>query len=219
MKRKVGDKVIIKSLDWWKAQPKNEYGNIMNDKGFYGFTKDMSKFCGKEAVIEKVLVNQFYHISINNGRLLSWNWEDWMLEDSDEKFDYYEFTKENLEKLVWNGKGQVIDQNSRIIYLNFPTDPQMISIRTNFLFETKFPLEIRVPKKKDIPVYQFKPFDKVLVRNEFGEKWQCNLFDCLFNNEDGYNYSCIADSWKQCIPYEGNENLVGRTENPPYYGN
>jgi hypothetical protein len=34
MKRKVGDKVIIKSLDWWKAQPKNEYGNIMNDMGF-----------------------------------------------------------------------------------------------------------------------------------------------------------------------------------------
>ena len=218
MKRKVGDKVIIKSLDWWKAQLKNEYGDVVKDEGFYSFTEDMSKFCGKEAVIEKVLIEQFYHISIN-GRLLSWNWEDWMLEDSDEKFDYYEFTKENLKKLVWDGEGKVVDQDGQIIYLNFPAEQQEISIRTTFLFETKFPLEIRVPMKKDIPAHQFKPFEKVLVRDRDNDNWQCNFFDCLYNNEDGYNYSCVADSWKQCIPYEGNENLVGRTENPPYYGN
>lgn len=222
MKRKVGDKVIIKSIDWWDEQLKimnaDTYG-VRDEKGFYFFVKEMTEYCSKKAFIEDVR-ERFYRISID-GRMIEYYWEDWMFEDSDEKFDYFEFTKENLRELVWNGKGKVVDQDGQIIYLNFPADPQMISMRTNFLFETKFPLEIRVPKekKKDISVCQFKPFEKVLVRNEFGEKWQCNLFDCLFNNEDGYNYSCIADSWKQCIPYEGNENLVGRTENPPSYGN
>lgn len=224
MKRKVGDRVTIKSLDWWEAQPKDENGDITKDS-FHSFTEDMSKFCGKEAVIEKVLVDRFYHISINNGRFLSWNWEDWMFEDSDEKFDYFEFTKENLRELVWNGKGKVVDQDGQIIYLNFPAEQQEISMRTNFLFETKFPLEIRVPKEKKevVSIHQFKPFEKVLVRNEFGEKWQCNLFSHSLpmkvgEHKMGTIHCCVWANWKQCIPYEGNENLVGRTENPPYYG-
>lgn len=60
-------------------------------------------------------------------------------------------------------------------------------------------------------VYQFKPFDKVLVRDGDGYKWQCNFFSSM--GEDDY-YVCVSARWEQCIPYEGNEHLLGTTNNP-----
>lgn len=64
--------------------------------------------------------------------------------------------------------------------------------------------------------YEFKPFDKVLVRNEDNEPWVIQFFgyyDILAENEGPYvclgNSVCIADTFKQCIPFEGNEKLLG----------
>ena len=43
MKYKVGDKVLIKSLDWYNEN-KNKYGNI--NCGYMSFTSDMTIYCG-----------------------------------------------------------------------------------------------------------------------------------------------------------------------------
>ena len=57
--------------------------------------------------------------------------------------------------------------------------------------------------------YEFKPFDKVLVRDDYeNSKWSCNLF--CEKSEDG-TYSCVGGYWDMCIPYEGNEHLLGTT--------
>lgn len=69
-------------------------------------------------------------------------------------------------------------------------------------------LEIEDEQKK--PEHQFKPFDKVLVRNEDDEIWDCNLFSLYRNGV----YWCVGDVHKQCIPYEGNEHLLGTTNKP-----
>ena len=66
-----------------------------------------------------------------------------------------------------------------------------------------------VPCQK--PKYQFKPFDKVLVRDRDTEAWWCNLFGYI--DKDG-NYMCVNGPWNQCIPYEGNEHLLGTKNNP-----
>lgn len=66
-----------------------------------------------------------------------------------------------------------------------------------------------VPDQK--PKYQFKPFDKVLVRDRDTEAWWCNLFGYI--DKDG-NYMCVNGPWNQCIPYEGNEHLLGTKNNP-----
>lgn len=58
--------------------------------------------------------------------------------------------------------------------------------------------------------HQFKPFDKVLVRGEDDEVWDCNLFSLYCNTV----YWCIGGVYKQCIPYEGNEHLLGTTDKP-----
>lgn len=59
---------------------------------------------------------------------------------------------------------------------------------------------------------QFKPFDRVLVRN--GEScWQCALFSHMSNRDD-FPYFANDFAFQQCIPYEGNEHLVGTTDKP-----
>lgn len=63
--------------------------------------------------------------------------------------------------------------------------------------------------------HQFKPFDKVLVRDYDNEEWLCNIFSHINeNDDDDYTYVCIYSRWKQCIPYEGNEFLLN-TKNEP----
>ena len=59
---------------------------------------------------------------------------------------------------------------------------------------------------------EFKPFDKVLVRNNDEQKWIPNIF-LRFTNESIYKYSCIGnDAYDQCIPYKGNEYLLDTTD-------
>lgn len=59
------------------------------------------------------------------------------------------------------------------------------------------------------PKVEMKPFDKVLVRDETSSKWRVNLFG--YKDEDGY-YNCVYANWIYCIPYEGNEHLLGTTK-------
>ena len=56
----------------------------------------------------------------------------------------------------------------------------------------------------------FKPFDKVLVRDSESDKWRANLFGYI--DKDGY-YHCVYANWAYCIPYIGNESLLGTTKN------
>jgi hypothetical protein len=57
----------------------------------------------------------------------------------------------------------------------------------------------------------FKPFDKVLVRNVEHVEWRISLFSSY--SDEIYKYKCINGNYKYCIPYEGNEHLVGTNKN------
>lgn len=61
------------------------------------------------------------------------------------------------------------------------------------------------------PKPELKPFDKVLVRDMDDEVWKGDLFSHL---GDRGVFVCHFTWWKQCIPYEGNEHLLGTTINP-----
>lgn len=66
-----------------------------------------------------------------------------------------------------------------------------------------------VVKRKE-SMYDFKPFDKVLVRDDNEERWIAAWFSNKYFEHDNIYYQCTGGSvWKYCIPYEGNENLVG----------
>ena len=56
-----------------------------------------------------------------------------------------------------------------------------------------------------------QPFDKVLVADKAGEIWQCNIFShYIYDYDTPRNFRCLNNPWKLCIPFEGNENLVGQ---------
>lgn len=57
-------------------------------------------------------------------------------------------------------------------------------------------------------VDELKPFDKVLVRDSKSDNWRANLFSYI--DKDGY-YHCVYANWAYCIPYIGNESLLGTT--------
>ena len=67
------------------------------------------------------------------------------------------------------------------------------------------------------PKCELKPFDKVLVRNTDTEEWFPGFFE-KFDSTWNYPYhimnrrSMTDFSFKQCIPYEGNEHLLGTTK-------
>lgn len=61
---------------------------------------------------------------------------------------------------------------------------------------------------------QFKPFDKVLARDSDYEIWRCDFFSHYYNDDVGYPFGCMSACYSQCIPFEGNEHLVGTTDMP-----
>lgn len=68
-------------------------------------------------------------------------------------------------------------------------------------------------KKKQIvslkPKVELKPFDKVLVRDFENQAWATSFFG--FKDADLY-FCCNGRSYQQCIPYIGNEHLLGTTK-------
>lgn len=89
IKFKVGDKVRVKSLEWYNKE-KNK-GDIYKGKIF---TRDMSEFCDKFLTIKDIYVD-FYLVEEN-----SKSWQDWMLEDevvTEEKQEDKQLNKNDME--------------------------------------------------------------------------------------------------------------------------
>lgn len=62
--------------------------------------------------------------------------------------------------------------------------------------------------------FEFKPFDKVLVRDNDDECWKVNIYSHYIDNSD-FPHSCIEENYSQCLPYnENTKHLIGTTE--PY---
>lgn len=55
--------------------------------------------------------------------------------------------------------------------------------------------------------HQFKPFEKVLVRDSIDDVWRASFFSHIKENDGRYVTTCVT--CKFCIPYIGNESLVG----------
>lgn len=57
------------------------------------------------------------------------------------------------------------------------------------------------------------PFEtRVLVRGECGNLWKPAIFGCYMEGANAPYYTLGGNCWKHCIPYEGNEHLLGKTD-------
>jgi hypothetical protein len=64
-----------------------------------------------------------------------------------------------------------------------------------------------VPNKFDVNT--LKPFDKVLIRDSDKVSWYANIYSHYLGKDKLYQFRCIGTIAKQCIPYKGNEHLLG----------
>lgn len=60
------------------------------------------------------------------------------------------------------------------------------------------------------PKIEFKPFDKVVVRDTEYSTWCADLFSHI---DEDYRYACVGATWSFCIPYnKETAHLLGTTE-------
>ena len=71
--------------------------------------------------------------------------------------------------------------------------------------------ELELPKPH-YDIKNFQPFDKVLVRDTENEKWVASLFSNFEYGNFPHKFVCIDTCYTQCIPFEGNEHLLGTTD-------
>ena len=103
-----------------------------------------------------------------------------------------------------NGAHQIFTRDG-MLYFNYPDAECMLFPSKDQRDWNKFGMTNKVNDRK------FKPFEKVLVRDEEDDERSCDIFSHI----DEYDlYYCVGTRWKQCIPYEGNEHLLGTTIKP-----
>lgn len=100
--------------------------------------------------------------------------------------------------------------NQPFLYLN--DSLIMVSSNNMLHFRDHQYKEISVEDILSIPIekeYEFKPFDKVLVRDMEDNVWRAAIFSHIDKTRSGFPYVTINAHYKYCIPYEGNESLLG----------
>lgn len=73
-----------------------------------------------------------------------------------------------------------------------------------------------VHEKFDITT--LKPFDKVLVRDDYQNYWAANLYSHYMNANEDYHFATVFGYYKQCIPYnDETKHLLGKTNDCENY--
>ena len=68
------------------------------------------------------------------------------------------------------------------------------------------------PVKPEVP-FNLKPFDKILVRDDFSKKWTVDMFSYYDPEDDDYHYVCVGSHYRYCLPYnEQTAHLLGTTD-------
>ena len=117
LKRKVGDRVKIKSLDWYKDY-KSDRSKYEGKDCSVAFADNMSQYCGNEAIIETV--DEYgYRINFDNLRYI---WNDYMFEEDDDEEGYTLLAyKEGIfivQKGNEEGFNPFVIKNDNMYYIN-----------------------------------------------------------------------------------------------------
>lgn len=102
--------------------------------------------------------------------------------------------------LFFSRRGTIYWENNRI---NFYSAPETLITADQIL-------------KIIIDDDEFKPYDQVLVRNNKFDTWTATLYSHKIPKNELYagQYVCCGKEYAQCIPYKGNEELIGTTKEP-----
>lgn len=112
---------------------------------------------------------------------------------------YSEDKNRNVRKAIEEEKKFLAEKIIKV------ADSRKIDIIKQYLSEYEYLLD-------EMPKHDFKPFERVLVRRTNQERWKLHLFSRGSRTYD--EYECLGGvTFSQCIPYEGNEHLLGTNKN------
>ena len=119
----------------------------------------------------------------------------------------------------WASGGKVI-QFSRMTYLFFEESCLVFGNNKQNYERNSLPeisaadfLALTPEDVQDAPKEpEFKPFDRVLVRDYDNDAWIANIYSHRDENCTFIHQTFGGVGYHQCIPYEGNEHLLGTTE-------
>lgn len=115
---------------------------------------------------------------------------------SKDKGRCYEKWKRNVRKYGYDFDWRILNA----------ADYGAYTTRKRFFGEETSPKVSNSPK---IGKEEFKPFDRVLVRQSKSDKWEAMLFSNY--TSEIHRYRCGGMNYMFCIPYEGNEHLLDTT--------
>ena len=183
MKYKVGDKVIIKSLDWY-YENRDKIDQI--DCGNVCFVRNMATLCGKIVTISSILpMLEVYRIKEDDGEF---NWTDEMIERLVER-DGKTYPYKIGDRVVLKGKNRCatitdLKYNSSgnlSYYINIDNDKDnSISYPTDLLL----PYDDVETTNESKKVARFT-FDYNDDDNDFANKVELDLSNCELIQEDG----------------------------------
>ena len=75
-----------------------------------------------------------------------------------------------------------------------------------------------VTKLNKYPINRFKPFDKVLVRNNTDHFWNIEFFSKYNNLYSNFEFFGLNNTYEQCVPYnEETKHLLGTKQKAPEF--
>lgn len=129
----------------------------------------------------------------------------------DNGYEWNEETK-TLEKLIqpiFKAGNKVRNKNNHNIVFTITSleeDSYICGTKPALWFADQDKYEL-VPDKFDVST--LKPFDKVLVRDTDKGCWDITFYELYTENYPYPHRTLGGNVYKQCIPYEGNEHLMG----------
>lgn len=207
----------------------NERGSICIYKGPMYYNQNLADFyCGYRISDNAFILKKFKHNhfgDVNGLRLAS----------EIEKQHFFQILSNNGYK--WNPETKTLEKfikpkfkvgdkvrhknNHNVVFtitsIDIEEDSYGCGIATAFWFDNQDDYEL-APNKFDITT--LKPFDRVLARCSYLEKWRIQFFE-KYDKTCKYPFICMGyNKHGQCIPYEGNEHLLDTADNcDEYYKN
>lgn len=135
------------------------------------------------------------------------------IKDNGYKWNPYTKTLDKLIEPSFKVGDKVRHKNNHGVVFTITSieeDSYVCGAKAAFWFDDQDDYEL-VPNKFDITT--LKPFDKVLARDTDNSMWTATLFSHL----RGMTFYTVGGWYNQCIPYEGNEHLLGKCDDCDEY--
>lgn len=182
IEEKLGGKLNRETLKIEKAQPEFKEGDIVSLEIRYIDSEDV--------IVEAYIVHGDYSYGENLNFYAGWS------DNTTDKVVYNSFTRPDKTSVRKELLRYATEEEKQQLFDALAKEGKAWDADKKMIIDLKQKVEL-------------KPFDKVLVRDSQSDKWRVNLFGYI--DKDEY-YHCAFANWVYCIPYAGNEHLLGTTK-------